>query len=74
MSLFYGILRVFACALVGGLVLPLAACAQTDNGEFDDWLVGLKKEAIERGIRPATVRVHRHRGMKDLRRRVEERR
>ncbi len=55
MSLFYGILRVFACALVGGLVLPLAACAQTDNGAFDDWLVGLKKEAIDRGIRPATV-------------------
>jgi membrane-bound lytic murein transglycosylase B len=56
-----GILRTFGGLLLGGLLLPLAACAQSQPGgagaagDFDSWLAGLKQEAIGRGIRAETV-------------------
>jgi len=56
-------LRKLAIVLALGLVLPAAACAQAPSAEsagpeslaFDDWLAGVKQEAIGRGIRAKTV-------------------
>ncbi|HEY9549924.1 MAG TPA: lytic murein transglycosylase [Kiloniellaceae bacterium] len=61
MSFFDGTLRALAGLLLGGLVLPLAACVQSGAaapaaaGDFDSFLAGLKQEAIGRGIRRETV-------------------
>ncbi|MEQ8357231.1 MAG: lytic murein transglycosylase [Kiloniellaceae bacterium] len=58
MSLLNRVLRVAAGILFGAVLLPLAACAQTAPAtpmDFDSWLVGLKQEAIGRGIRAETV-------------------
>lgn len=71
MRFFEGVLRTFAGVLVGGLLLPLAACAQdaavvqqstavtgAQEGvqvDFDSWLAAVRQEAIGRGIRPETV-------------------
>jgi len=58
------LLRAAVFALFGSLLLPLAACAQStqpgtaaqsERGDFDSWLAGLKQEAIGRGIRSETV-------------------
>jgi len=64
---FNGIQRSLVGILVGSLLLPLAACAQSsapaesemgaegEAADFDTWLAGVKQEAIGRGISPATV-------------------
>ena len=58
------LLRAAVFAFFGSLLLPLAACAQStqpgtaaqsERGDFDSWLAGLKQEAIGRGIRSETV-------------------
>jgi membrane-bound lytic murein transglycosylase B len=55
-----GIRRTLGGVLLGGLLLPLAACAQSQPdgpaaGDFDSWLEGLRQEAIGRGIRASTL-------------------
>ena len=63
MKFLNGVLRAMACLLVGGFLLPLAACAQSDQvavsqateADFDSFLAGLKQDAIGRGIRAETV-------------------
>jgi membrane-bound lytic murein transglycosylase B len=55
-----GIRRTLGGVLLGGLLLPLAACAQSQPdgpaaGDFDSWLAGLRQEAIGRGIRASTL-------------------
>ncbi|MGF1630873.1 MAG: lytic murein transglycosylase [Kiloniellaceae bacterium] len=56
-----GFLRTFGGLLLGGLLLPLAACAQSQAdgpaaaSDFDSWLAGLRQEAIGRGIRAETL-------------------
>ena len=60
MKVIDGIRRTLGGVLLGGLLLPLAACAQSQPdgpaaGDFDSWLAGLRQEAIGRGIRASTL-------------------
>ncbi len=60
MSLFNRLRRAAAAVLLGAVMLPLAACAQSpaatpEPADFDTWLAGLRQEALARGIRAQTV-------------------